>query len=51
MIEFASPAEGRVGDVVGALDAIFAKTGKPVSARAVGDVVGMQSHQTLVYLH
>lgn len=51
MIEFASLEETRVNDVVEALDAIYAETGKPVSARAIGEVVGMQPPQTLRYLH
>ena len=51
MIEFASLVETRVNDVVEALDAIYAETEKPVSARAIGEVVGMQSPQTFRYLH
>ena len=51
VLEFQSPLETRVNDVADALDAIYAETGKPVSARQIGDVVGMKPPQTLVYLH
>ncbi len=42
MIEFASLEEIRIGDGVETLEAIYAETGKPVSARAIGEVLEMQ---------
>ncbi|MFG0287020.1 MAG: hypothetical protein ACF8CQ_02540 [Rhodopirellula sp. JB044] len=51
MIRFKPLVETRVDDVVATLEGLYAKTKEPVSARQIGDVVGMQSHQTLAYLH
>ncbi len=51
MIRFKPFGETRVDDVVATLEDLYAETAKPVSARQIGDVVGMQPHQTLVYLH
>lgn len=51
MIRFKPLGETRVDDVVATLEDLYAETAKPVSARQIGDVVGMQPHQTLAYLH
>jgi len=51
VIRFKPFGETRVDDVVATLEDLYAETAKPVSARQIGDVVGMQPHQTLAYLH
>ena len=51
VICFKTSEETRVDDVARTLDDLYAETGKPVSARQIGDVVGMQPPQTLIYLH
>ncbi len=51
VIRFKTSEETRVDDVVRTLEDLYAETGKPVSARQIGDVFGMQPPQTLIYLH
>ena len=51
VIRFKPLEKTRVNDVVATLEDLYAETAKPVSARQIGDVVGMQPHQTLAYLH
>lgn len=50
-IRFKPLGETRVDDVARTLEDLYVETDKPVSARQIGDVVGMQPHQTLAYLH
>ena len=51
VIRFKTSEETRVDDVVATLEDLYVETAKPVPARQIGDVVGMQPPQTLIYLH
>ena len=51
VIRFKTSEETRVDDVARTLEDLYAETGKPVSVRQIGNVVGMQPQQTLIYLH
>ncbi|WP_419188518.1 hypothetical protein [Stieleria bergensis] len=49
VIEFQTLEETRTNDVVAALEKMH--DGAPVSAKRIGEAVGISGHQTLIYLH
>ena len=49
VIEFQTLEETRTNDVVAALEKMHDSA--PVSAKRIGEAVGMGHHQTLIYLH
>lgn len=51
MLRFKTPEQTQVDNVVATPEDRYAETAKPVSVRRIGDIAGMQLHQTLVYLH